>query len=230
MMKTSFGSTTYQQDVPYQVLVPETGGRGCPLIIALHGMGQSGAIFAERTASKIGGHDRVVLIPDGPLPFEVNVKGERREGKAWYIYTGDQEAFLESVKKTEAHLLDLIDRVIESTEADPDRVWLMGFSQGGYAAGVVALRHCARFAGLVSVSSRIKAEILDGERAPDGAPRLFALHGASDTSVNPEAARESVEQLKALGFDATFELFDSGHRINDAMLLRLNEILPGKRP
>ena len=48
----------------------------------------------------------MVLIPDGPLPFEVNVKGERREGKAWYIYTGDQEAFLESVKKTVCCVVD----------------------------------------------------------------------------------------------------------------------------
>ena len=227
MTTISHGTTPFTLHVPYRLMVPESGGDGLPLIVALHGMGQTGTVMANRIAETLCGKERVLLFPDGPLPFEHPMKEGRREGRAWYIYTGDQAAFLESLRMTETHLLQLINQTLADTGADPTRVWLVGFSQGGYAAGVIILRNMARFQGMVSLSSRIKAEVLKDAPAPPNAPAFVAMHGIHDDSVLPDAAEESVKQLQSLGFSASFETFDAQHRINGAMLERLNEILPG---
>lgn len=225
-MKTSQGSSPFTLDVTHHLIVPDNGGKGCPLIVLLHGMGQTAEVFAKKTAETLSTEGRVLLIPDGPLPLELTVKGTRREGRAWYIYTGDQESFLASLEETETHLLQLITDTLKNTGADPQRVWLVGFSQGGYAAGVIALKNMDRFAGVISASSRIKTEILKARTVPTTAPAFIALHGNKDRAVLPNAAEESIEQLKALGFDASFESFDTGHRLDETMLKRMDELLP----
>lgn len=227
-MKTTHGSTIFASEVSHMILTPDTGSEGCPLVVLLHGMGQSASAFAQRTSQALGSGSgkRVLLYPDGPLPLEVTRRGTRAEGRAWYIYTGDQTAFLESLALTESFLLQLIDQVLASTGADPSRVWLAGFSQGGYAAGIMGLHHMERFAGIISLASRIKAEILDGSPAPANAPSFHAIHGTGDPVVSPSAAQASIERLQQLGYQASFTAVDATHRPTASMLSVADTLLP----
>ena len=183
-----------------------------PLVVAFHGMGEDGAGFAELLRG-LESDERILLFPDAPLPRETKTDDGRREGFAWYIYTGDQAAFLASVERTETYILSLIDRIIDTQPVDPERVALLGYSQGGYFAGIMALRHPGRFRGLASACCRLKHEILpegDADTPPPSLP-ILAVHGARDRHIPIDAARDSAESLRALGLDVDFRVFPSGH-------------------
>jgi predicted esterase len=90
---------------------------------------------------------------------------------------------------------------------------VLGFSQGGYCGGVIALRHSDRFRGLVVSGARVKTEIL-GPDLPAAASRGFRVllcHGLRDAAVLPEAAARSREALLAAGIPTELQTFDTGH-------------------
>lgn len=181
-----------------------------PLLVCLHGQGQSGLLMREQLGNRLDG-PRHLLHPDGPLPVEVHEDGGRREGHAWYVYTGDQERFLASARHAEDYLLSLIDELVATRPIDARRVILLGYSQGGYLAGIMALRHPERFAGLVTINSRIKSELY-GFRGRDACPPVLAIHGKKDRFIPIGAAQDSLGDLEKHGVEVTFRELPGGHR------------------
>lgn len=184
---------------------------GWPLVVALHGMGMSGAGFL-RVLRHLPG-PRAILAPDGPFPFEQRDGASMRVGHAWYIYRGDQAEFRAHLVRSEAHVLELLARVQRLHPIDARRVVLLGFSQGGYLAGFTGLRHPERFPGLVIASSRLKHEFLEGELARGGLPHTLFLHGRDDAAIPWQRAQEGVDRLLAQGGSAELALHDEGHRL-----------------
>lgn len=208
-------SMPFSLDVPVELHIPREGSDGS-LLVALHGMGMSARSFRRRVLP-LTPAGCTVLIPQGPLPYEIRRDGRIRQGNAWYIYLGDEPAFLASMQRTEAWLLGLIDRYVEFHGLDPQAVSLLGFSQGGYLAGYVALRNAARFHRLVVAGGRIKHEVLldDAERVPAERPdfELLALHGADDPSVSLEAVQVSVRAVATFGVHAEMRTYPTGHAV-----------------
>ncbi len=161
----------------------------------------------------------IVVYPDGPLPLEINEDGgTRREGHAWYIYTGDQERFLASAIRSEAYLHDLIHQVMAMRSVDPRRVYLAGYSQGGYLAGIMALRRPDLFAGVATINSRVKNEIPPDRKSGDAKLPLLVLHGEKDRFIPVEVAEESANRLRDRDFPVTFKRYSSGHRFTEEQI------------
>ena len=154
----------------------------------------------------------VLVVPEGVYPFEI-----RREtieiGYAWYLYRGDQAEFREHLLRSESYLLRLLDQVAEDHPIDPRRSVLLGFSQGGYLAGFMALRHPERFGGLVLASSRLKHEFLEKELQSGDLPHTLFLHSEEDPALPWPRVKEGAALLENAGGDVETYLHNQGHRL-----------------
>lgn len=197
-----------------------------PLIVAFHGMSQTAEIFAAQISGLLDG-PFAVLVPDGPYAHEVKDGDGRREGRAWYIYTGDQDDFLASVRHTASWVWSLVDAAAARHPIDPARIGLLGYSQGGYLAGVMAIDKVRPVKACVLVGSRLKVELLEngGKKAKKktskaktksvAVPPFLCLHGERDKIVPTEIAKQSADKAKDLGVEIRFETFPAGHRVVD---------------
>jgi phospholipase/carboxylesterase len=205
----------FRRDAAVRVCRPVDGANGA-LLVALHGQGMSGRRFA-REILPLTPDGVTVLLPDAPMPFEVRRPHGIRQGNAWYVYTGDEAAFVDEMARTGAWVLELIDRTVAEHGLDAGRVDLLGFSQGGYLAGYVGIAHAERFRRLVVAGGRMKHEVLE-DAARDAAargvaPALLCVHGENDPSVRPAAVRESFEVLGSWGVPGTFRTYPAEHDV-----------------
>lgn len=211
------GTARFQVEVPVELHMPKLPPDGS-LLVALHGMGMSPATFRRRVLP-LAPPGYTVLIPQGPLPYEMRSAGGIRQGNAWYIYLGDEAAFIESMQATEEWLLGMIDRYVEFHGLDPTAVSLLGFSQGGYLAGYVAIRNAHRFRRLVVAGGRIKHEVLldDAARAATERPdfEILCVHGEEDGSVALDAVEKSVAAVAACGIPTELRTYATGHSVLD---------------
>ncbi|MGQ0551669.1 MAG: alpha/beta hydrolase [Planctomycetota bacterium] len=203
--------------VPPQQPVP---GRAPPLLIALHGQSESGARLRRALSPALPPHF-ASAFPDGFHAHELRRPGKPiRVGHAWYLFTGDQQAFAASLAESEAALWPLVQRVTAELGADPRRVFLQGFSQGAYLAHCAALRHPPEtpIAGWVAQSGRLKHEFLGPwlQRAA-GRPVLIQ-HGRQDEPLPPAAAETSAQLLQEHGALVTLRLYDAGHELTPEMV------------
>jgi phospholipase/carboxylesterase len=183
---------------------------GFPLLVALHGYGETGDILSRRLEEPADA-PYARLFPDAPFPVEVREPAGTRVGASWYQYTGDQPAFLAALEFAEAYLRDVVATAVGDRPVDPGRTVLLGYSQGGYLAGVAAFRNRTRYRGLVGVACRIKTESLEGEIAGARAYPVLLIHGARDRHTPVERQRDAHDVLRRAGVDATLHVHEAGH-------------------
>jgi phospholipase/carboxylesterase len=203
----------FTHEVPVELHRPDDGGDGS-LVVALHGQGMSAASFAREVLPCLPERTSA-LVPQAPLPFEMRSSKGMRQGNGWYIYTGETDDFLASMRRTEEWLVRQIEFCVADHGFDAKRVSLLGFSQGGYLAGYVGLRHAARFRRLVVAAARIKHEVLesDARLAAGVGLRVLQVHGDADESVAAAAVRASCGALAGWGVACEFRTYPCGHAV-----------------
>jgi len=193
------------------VLEPRAEPRA-PLAIALHGWGMSEGHFLRWLRPGID-HlpDLGWWLPRGILPGQVKSK---RIGYGWYVYDGDQQALLASMNEARAYLVGLAE--MARRRLDPERITLVGFSQGGYLASYVALSRPDLFDRLAVCLARPKTEFIEDLEAARGV-EVLVLTGARDSSVTPELIGRGVDPLRAAGLAVTVKSYDAEHRLTPRM-------------
>ena len=168
---------------------------GSPLLVALHGQGMSAYSF-HRILRHLGRRPRTLLVPEGPYPFEKRSEAGIEVGYGWYIYTGDQGAFRAHLEHSERHVVGLVKEICESHPIDRSRITLLGYSQGGYLAGFIALRQRDLFRGLVLASTRLKHEFLEDEIRAGDLPATLFVHSESDPALPWDRVSEGTKLLR----------------------------------
>lgn len=205
------GTLPFSRPSRYELALPDRPvDEPLPLLVALHGFAESGSRFRERLDALLE-TGWALLCPDGPFPVEVRSESPPRIGYAWYQYTGDAARFAESLAESGAFVDRLIDEVVRDHPIDRRRIVLLGYSQGGYLAGAHALAHPDRFAGLVAIATRIKAELFSLEQLARVRFPVLAIHGENDPATPIERQRESIESLRGAGVDASLLSHPGGH-------------------
>jgi polyhydroxybutyrate depolymerase len=153
----------------YALHVPDEIDAPAPLVIVLHGRFGDGAGMEEysqfdRVADAEG---FIVAYPDG-----VGGEWNFTQGISGYADAQDDIAFLNT----------LIDEIAAEHEIDLTRVYLAGFSNGGFMAQRVACENPARFAGFASVSASGFGGMPEVCRGTLPAPMLL-IHGTADNNV-----------------------------------------------
>lgn len=105
--------------------------------------------------------------------------------------------------------------------ADPDRVVLMGFSQGAAVSFALALKHpqlVKAIASLVGFIPEGAANLSTGAgqalQSPISDLPVFMAVGNEDKTIPLEKARETAEILRTADADLTYQEYDTGHKLN----------------
>ena len=152
-------------------------------------------------------------------------------GNTWYPYS-----FLTPMEKNEPNLSSALGTVAALVEHlgergfSPDRVALMGFSQGACLALEYAARHARRYACVAAFSG--------GLIGPPGTPRDYAgsFDGTSiflgcsdiDPHIPLERVKESAEVCRKMGATVDERIYPGmGHTVNVDEMTAVREILSG---
>jgi phospholipase/carboxylesterase len=100
------------------------------------------------------------------------------------------------------------------------KVVLLGFSQGGVVAYLLALREPQRFAGLIALSSWLPVPLdqaIPQQPEHENFP-AFVAHGTEDPMIPVARGQESRELLRKRGINAAYREYEMGHEIRPETL------------
>jgi len=223
-MTVERGSVSVASDVPWRLELPAGAPPegGWPLVVGLHGFSHDGPSLAARMD---GLSDALYarLWPDGLFPVEVGEGDDRRIGRSWYQYDGDQERFVAALERAAEFVEVVVEAAATDHPIDRGRRVILGYSMGGYVAGWAAFRAGSPWAGLVALATRVKSEVVD-LRNGSGLP-VLVMHGEDDRFIPAERARQSAERLREGGAQVTFETWDGGHGLRPPVSRRVDLFL-----
>ncbi len=182
----------------YALYVPRSyrGDRPWPLIVFLHGSGESGTDGSKEIAQGLGnaiqwdasGWPALVLLPQKP-----------DEDSEW--------------EQHEAAVMTILHHVRRAYRVDPERISLTGMSQGGHGAWVLGARHPELWSAIAPVCGYAAARRGTGTSgvpppfegtaeelaAHLGSVPVWAFHGEVDDVVPVAETRELAAAVKAAG-------------------------------
>lgn len=186
---------------------------------------EAGAPLSRARAAMILVHGRgataqdVLQLADVFAQPDVHYVAPQAANYAWYPYS-----FLEPQEKNEPGLSSGLQRIYDLLEMlregglQPEKIFLLGFSQGGCLATEFAARHPQKFGGVIGLSggligSSIKPEHYSGSM--EGTPVFL---GCSDR--DPHIPRSRVDEtagvFEHLGAKVDKRIYaNMGHTVND---------------
>ncbi|MEZ4332624.1 MAG: prolyl oligopeptidase family serine peptidase [Myxococcota bacterium] len=198
-------------DLLYTAHVP-AGPGPFPTILALHGYGAS-AHDLLGLAPQIRQGEVVFLCPQGPLALEV---GPGQRGYAWFPIDPSGQVAPTALVAARAALEGFLEDAMKLHPIDPERLVVLGFSQGGVMAYDLALGRPERFKALVALSSWLPDAVTNGLAADPVRAKLSTLlmHGTRDPMIAIDAARAAKARLESLGLAVAWGEYEMGHEIN----------------
>ncbi len=185
-----------------------------PLIVLLHGAGadENDMIGLWKQLPP----DFAVVSPRGPF-------GGAGGGWRWYRKGATQEADIATGRR----IVDLVvDAAIKRFDADPSRVFIGGFSQGGVMTYEVALHEPGRFAGAVVMSGLLFPSALAGDPPGPNTTPFFIAHGTSDPVIAFATAETAQMKLKAKAISVTFQPYvGMAHAVGEAEIAAIGKWL-----
>ena len=154
-------------------------------------------------------------------------------GHTWYPYS-----FLTPMERNEPGLTSGLNKISSLIDAlrhegiSPDRVGLLGFSQGACLALEYAARYARRYAAVIGLSG--------GVIGPPGTPRNYpgSLDGTTvflgcsdvDPHIPVERVHETTDVFRALGAEVDERIYSGmGHIVNADEILAVRSILSAPR-
>ncbi|KAA3645508.1 MAG: hypothetical protein DWQ07_13660 [Chloroflexi bacterium] len=194
---------------------PEEASESPPLLILLHGVG-SNMYDLFGLAPYL---DKRFLILSAQAPNAM-----QPGSFAWFpileFQPTDIKIDAEAAEASRLQVIKFIKEAVESYKADPENVYLMGFSQGCIMSMSAMLSEPELLAGVVGMSGRILPEIepkiADNERLKDF-PVLW-VHGLNDNVLPISHGRAARDQLTALPVDLTYKEYQMAHEVSGESL------------
>lgn len=165
----------------------EEDKRSWPMIVFLHGAGESGA---DLELVKRNGPPKIVEERKD-FPF-ILLSPQAPQGELWSFDS----------------LNLLLDEILSQYRVDADRIYLTGLSMGGFGTWNFALEYPERFAAIAPICGGGPAfRVCAIRHLP-----VWVFHGAKDNVVPIENSEEIVTALKECGGNVKFTVYpETGH-------------------
>ena len=196
-----------------------------------------GVALAKARAAMIMVHGRgasaedILTLAQSFATTDVAYLAPQAAGGTWYPF-----GFMSPIERNEPGISSgmraIARSIAQATDAgvSPERIFLLGFSQGACLATEYVARHAARHGGVAGLSG--------GLIGPDGTPRDYpgslegtpVFLGCSDVDghIPAERVRETAEVLERLGGAVTMRLYPGmGHSINADEVAAVKAMLAG---
>lgn len=180
-----------------------------PLLLLLHGVGAN----EEQMAALAPAFDPRLVVVSARSPIVMGPNAF-----AWFhvTFTAQGPVIVEEEARAGwAHVARFAAEAVEAYGADPARVYVGGFSQGGIMSLAAILAAPERFAGAVCMSGRLLPEVLP-HAAPGDALRgrpILIVHGEHDGKLGVHLARWARQQLEALPVELAYHELPMGHEV-----------------
>ncbi len=200
-------------NVYYDLQVAEAAP--APLLIALHGYGASKRQMM-REAQAIVPAGFAIASLQGPHQHLKDPKepgGPLRFGFGWLTNFRPEE----SVAVHHRALLDLIDSLTADDVADPERIFLLGFSQSCALNYRFAFTHPKVLRGVIGICGGMPGDWETSELYQSTAAAVFHLSGERDEFYPPARVSGYGAQLRMRASDVQFRSYDAGHEIVQPM-------------
>lgn len=189
-------------------------------VVFVHGYGADGADLlglADPLAPLFP--DTAFFAPDAPDPCTMNPAGRQWFPIPWIDGSSEAEVGI-GLASAAASFTAFLDEVLANEGLTPDRLVLVGFSQGTMLSLHVAPRRAAPVAAVVGFSGRL---MLPGDLsgAAISKPPVLLLHGDADEVVAFSSMGDADTALRGAGFAVdTFVMTGVGHGISPEGLQR----------
>ena len=191
-----------------------------PGLLLLHGRGADEADLMGLEEAL----DPRLTIVSPRAPFRLG------PGYAWYdmYHIGSPDPETLAVSMTE--IREFIEGMLTTYNIDPQRLFLLGFSQGAILSAAIALTMPERVAGVVMHSGYVPPTGAGLELHPDGieGKSFFVAHGKYDDIIPVTFGRDAEEYLSEAGARLTYQEYPIGHSISEESLHDLSEWLTGE--
>ncbi|MFN3294720.1 MAG: alpha/beta hydrolase [Gemmobacter sp.] len=192
---------------------PPRSGKTRSAVVFVHGYGADGADLLG-LADPLAPHlpDTAFHAPDAPERCAGNPFGYQWFPIPW-LDGSSEEAARQGLVQAAADLNAYLDGVLEAEGLLPERLALVGFSQGSMMSLHIAPRRAAPIAGVVAFSGRLLApERLAAEARVK--PPVLLLHGDADPVVPFADMGVAGDALVAAGFETYAHVMKgTGHGI-----------------
>ncbi len=164
---------------PYSLYVPQNydASKAYGMIVALHWYtGDDLSSMSTLGIAKLQPEDMIVVAPFG-------------RGDMGYLSASEQD------------VLDVMAMTQQRFHVDPDRVYLVGWSMGGFGTWRVGQHWAEKFAAIAPFDGWSGTEFLDNLRNV----ATLVVHGNADATVPVQHDREAVEYLQELGYTVRYD-------------------------
>ena len=170
------------------LFTPSPAANTWPLLIYLHGAGESGT-------------DPMELLSEGATGTPPVLSEAKAQHLQSYIVVSPQTDQGWSSRRMGTQVVDLLDELLKlPLGIDPTRVILTGVSMGGAGTFSVAAQHPHRFAAVVPVCGAPPREARWAHRLRNKS--IWIWHGANDAIMPVQYSDEAEQQLKQAGSTA----------------------------
>lgn len=143
------------------------------------------------------------------------IKEDPQGGYSWRLRERDEWPTLVQFDVPVGAVVDFIRSLPDLYNADPDNVYLMGFSQGAATAYALAMRHPDLVQGIAGLVGFVPMECDDLLAAEplEGLP-IFMAVGKEDPRIPYSRSLACAHTLQMVGAELDYHEYEMGHRLN----------------